>query len=336
MVILGGSGTSVGNEFEYSWLNPAGDVIYTGTEYEYTSMEGGDWTLVVENTVTGCTAESVTTVQLGGDVPNFEISPTDSPCFGDNSGSITVNDIQGGNPPFQFKLDDGAFSTQQEWNNLGPGSYQITMLDEAGCQAIRSTIIVEPGPLTFEVGNDQIVEIGESVVLEFMDIDSSIIESIVWTQDGEVLCEGMGSAASLEACMNLVVEPPLIPTQYCLEIMTANGCVHVECRTLQSLAVRDVFFPTIISGWNNEAIANTVFYVHTDEFVESIPSFAIYDRWGELIHSYENGFPNDPEWGWDGRFKGNDAAQGVYVYIIELQYAGGDTEIFTGTVTVTR
>ena len=102
------------------------------------------------------------------------------------------------------------------------------------------------------------------------------------------------------------------------------------------MAVRDIYFPNIISGWDGETDANTNFYVHTDEFVTSIPSFAIYDRWGELIYSYEDGLPNDPQWGWDGQFLGNDAAQGVYVYLIELEYAGGETEIFTGTVTVTR
>jgi len=339
MVTLGGSGTSVGSDFVYQWLNPAGDVVYEGPEYELISMEGGDWTLIVENTVTGCTAVSVASIILDSDVPDFEIISEDSPCFGDNSGSISVSNVVSGNPPFQFQLNDGDFGTAQEWNNLGPGSYQITMLDDIGCSSVASTIIIEPGPLTFAVGDNDIVEIGESVVLNFMDIDTSIIESIVWTEDGEVICEGMGSIENLEACMDLEVQPPLVPTEYCLEIMTANGCVHVECRTLQSLAVRDVFIPNIISGWNDEAEANTNFYVHTDEFVESIPQFAIYDRWGELIYSYKDdevGVPNDPAWGWDGRFKNDGAAQGVYVYLIELQYVGGETEIFTGTVTVTR
>ena len=338
MVTLGGSGTSVGSEFTYTWLNPAGDIIYTGTTLEYVSMEGGDWTLVVENTLTGCSETSVATVLLDNDVPNFEFSSEDSPCFGDNAGSIEVNNIIGGSPPFEFQLNDGAFGTTQIWENLGPGNYTVTMLDALGCSAIRTTIIAEPGPITFEVGSDLIVEVGETVSLGFesSNVDPAMLETVIWTENGEVICEGSNIDETLDACLNIEVSPPLTPTEYCLEIITADGCVQIECRSLQALDVRDVYFPNVISGWNQEAEANTNFYVHSDEFVESIPSFAIYDRWGELIHSYEDGVPNDPEWGWDGTFNGSSAAQGVYVYIIELAYAGGETEIFTGTVTVTR
>ncbi len=110
----------------------------------------------------------------------------------------------------------------------------------------------------------------------------------------------------------------------------------IECRTLQAQDVRDVFLPNVISGWNGETEANTKFYVHADDFVESIPLMAIYDRWGELIFTFENGEPNNPDHGWDGTFNGADVEQGVYVYFIDLEFVGGDREIFTGSITVTR
>lgn len=306
-------------------------------------MEGGDWTLIVENIVTGCTETSVATVLADEDLPQFQFTSVDSPCFGDNGGQILIHNIIGGTPPFTFQLNGGdlgevlmtdelgMLTDTLSWGNLGPGNYTITMLDDLTCETSATTIIAEPGPITFDVGSDLTVEVGETVILGVNNIDSENIASVTWTQDGEEICQGTPGN-----CLDIEVEPPLIPTEYCLEVVTEAGCLHVECRTLQSLAVRDIYFPNIISGWDGETEPNTTFYVHTDEFVTSIPSFAIFDRWGELIFSYEDGFPNDPAWGWDGSFNGDSAAQGVYVYLIELGYAGGETEIFTGTVTVTR
>jgi gliding motility-associated-like protein len=57
-------------------------------------------------------------------------------------------------------------------------------------------------------------------------------------------------------------------------------------------------------------------------------SMSIYDRWGELLY-----FTKNPELGWNGRFKGNPAEQGEYIYKFHLldwsnfvhDYVGGLT-----------
>ena len=341
-ITLGGSGSSTGAEFEYSWLNEAGETIYQGDELEYEVMSGGDFTLVVTNTLTGCSESSSALVETDEAFPSFSLAQEDISCFGFADGSLTLNDSITGTPPYVFLLNgpdaNNLPPVGQSWFDLGPGNYTISLVDGIGCETSQSAIIVEPAEMSVEIGNDDFqLAIGDTVNLNVTNLlDMSMVQSITWTQDGEVLCEGTTADGTIDNCIPLPVEPPLIPTEYCLIVTTAEGCILVDCRTLQAQDVRDVYFPTVITDFDGDVEANTTFYVHTDEFVVSIPSFAIYDRWGELIHSYEGGFPNDPAWGWNGYFNGEQAAQGVYVYIIELEYGNGDTEIFTGSITVTR
>ena len=59
---------------------------------------------------------------------------------------------------------------------------------------------------------------------------------------------------------------------------------------------------------------------------------------GVIKFSLENVPPNDPTFGWDGTFNGEDVEQGVYVFLIEITYVGGlnETDTFTGDITVIR
>ncbi len=57
--------------------------------------------------------------------------------------------------------------------------------------------------------------------------------------------------------------------------------------------------------------------------------FQIYNRWGQMI--FES---NDPERGWDGKYKGNIVAQGVYVYKLVYQNSDLNSIEKKGTVTV--
>ena len=334
-VVVGGSGSSTGNDFEYIWINPAGDTLYQGSELAFDANAEGEWTLTVVNIISGCSSTATTLIDVDGVLPSFLFASSDAPCNeanGDNTGSITITNSTG-TPPYLFSLNGGEFQSVDEWTQLDPDTYTITMLDGDGCQSPPASIIIaEPGAITYEIGGDLTVEVGETVLLSGPDFDSLNVATLTWTQDGEIIC----SSPPDGECAQFEVEPPLIPTTYCLEVITEEGCIAVSCRSLQALAVRDVYLPNVISSWNGEAETNTKFYVHADEFVESIPLLSIYDRWGELVFTFENGEPNNPDHGWDGTFNEVQVEQGVYVYLIDLEYVGGDREIFTGSITVTR
>ena len=67
-----------------------------------------------------------------------------------------------------------------------------------------------------------------------------------------------------------------------------------------------------------------------------VNDFRVYDRWGSLLYHAENFAPNDPDVGWDGRFRGSRALTGVYVYTLSLTLITGQVEAFEGDVSLMR
>lgn len=46
--------------------------------------------------------------------------------------------------------------------------------------------------------------------------------------------------------------------------------------------------------------------------------------------------PNDPTYGWDGTHRGELMNGGVYVYMAEIEFVDGVTELFKGDVLLMR
>lgn len=61
-----------------------------------------------------------------------------------------------------------------------------------------------------------------------------------------------------------------------------------------------------------------------------------FNRWGAVIYSATNLFPNDSSRGWDGTFNGQAAPAGVYVYIVEIEMTDGTKLMKAGDLTLNR
>jgi len=64
----------------------------------------------------------------------------------------------------------------------------------------------------------------------------------------------------------------------------------------------------------------------------TIAQFRIFNRWGQMVYDA----PKDDMEGWDGNFKGEQAASDTYVYTAELHYPDGRSEIAKGDVILFR
>ncbi|HEY0978025.1 MAG TPA: PKD domain-containing protein, partial [Flavobacteriales bacterium] len=74
---------------------------------------------------------------------------------------------------------------------------------------------------------------------------------------------------------------------------------------------------------------NDVFYVRGGPFAEM--HLVIYNGWGEIIFETE-----DPEFGWDGKYKGVPEMNGVYTYTVRAKTINGDEHVRPGKVTLIR
>ena len=96
---------------------------------------------------------------------------------------------------------------------------------------------------------------------------------------------------------------------------------------------RKVFVPTAFSPNGDQN--NDLLLIH-GQSTARVLDFRVYDRWGSCLFEGLDLAPNDPAQGWAGRYKGQDVSPGVYVYVVDLEYADGTTEVRGGDVTVVR
>jgi len=78
-------------------------------------------------------------------------------CFGGADGSITIS-ATGGVPPYEFRLNAGAFQLSNVFSGLSPGSYIVTIRDSHGCSGDFPATITQPStPLN---GSASVTDVG--------------------------------------------------------------------------------------------------------------------------------------------------------------------------------
>ena len=108
------------------------------------------------------TAQSFEVTDVGGNIAvcNFEITVAEAmaiaaditgiSCFGEEDGSIGTT-VTGGSPDYAYQWSND--STTMSINNLGPGMYSVTVVDDAGCEAVEEFEINEPDDLVTTLVN---------------------------------------------------------------------------------------------------------------------------------------------------------------------------------------
>jgi len=130
----------------YEWYDAAagGNLLFTGASFTTPGLTNSTsyW---VQSTLNGCispmTQVDVTINTLS--IPNVITNAT---CFGNTDGSITVAP-QGGTAPYTYAWSSGGTLSLE--NNIGAGSYTVTVTDNDGCTLDSTFTVTEPGPLNF-------------------------------------------------------------------------------------------------------------------------------------------------------------------------------------------
>jgi len=119
------------------------------------------------------------------------------------------------------------------------------------------------------------------------------------------------------------------PGLYWLSVTTAYACTATDSMEIKNSCYLDI--PNVFTP-NGDGL-NDYFFPRA-LLSHDLSSFhmQIFDRWGEEIFVTTS---IDGR-GWDGRYGGRDMPQGVYIYLIEAQFANGTSEKFKGNVTLLR
>ena len=287
---------------------------------EITNLSGGTYEVVITDDQ-GCVGS--VSVIIDEPLPLVpEIQSSDILCYGDQNGSISVTNINGGVPPYRYSFNGGDFQEIPVFNNLLAGQYSIGVLDNHGCETEDLIEILEPIELLVELGDSETICLGEAYHLEALtNYPESDIASVEWTP---AICDG---------CLDTVLYP-LEGMAFHVKLTDHNGCTAEAFKKLEVQKKREVFIPNAFSP-NNDG-SNDILMVFGGREVEEIESFQIFNRWGETVFSADNFQPNDANISWDGFLKGRLLPNGVYPYFVKIRYIDGYDEMRKGDITLLK
>jgi len=117
-------------------------------------------------------------------------------------------------------------------------------------------------------------------------------------------------------------------------MLDENGCEASDTIVITVEKNRNVYIPNAFSPDDNGI--NDIFYIYGGTDVLEIKNFKIFNRWGANVFSVENFQPNDPTFGWDGRFNNQPVNPSVLIYFAEIVFKDGVTIIYKGDLTLQR
>lgn len=312
--VEGGTG-----DYSFAWSNGA-------TTPNLTNAASGKYEVVITDANNCSLTDSFELVEPNALSGTVAISPIS--CFGDTDGRLDISTM-GGVPPYQYSLDGENFNGIQNIIGLKAETYLVYIKDHNNCVWQSNSIkIINPPP--FEViiqAEENVLELGDSV--ELAAIFKNNVGNVQWDWSANTN-ETIDCPDNL--CSQITVNPSK-STLYEIYAIDQNGC---EANAIFNLSVENtqkIFVPT---GFTPNGDGSNDYLVVHGRAGTVINSFKIFDRWGETIYeSYEMTLNNIKNT-WDGTFKGQPLNGGVYVWLLDVTFPNGTTEIYKGHTTLIK
>ncbi len=310
------TGNSSTEHVDYFWDGPG---IIPETNLIHPKVNApGLYHLVIRDIINYCSdSAEVKVIEIENDL-QVSIKSYDEICLNTQNGSIEIDDIQGGTPPFLYSINDHPFSDSIYFENLMPGQYKMEVKDARGCLFTDYMDIESWKEPTFNLGPDVTINIGQTVEIT-PTYSASNVDSLKW------------NASDLFG-----FNPILLPTKdrtINATLIDEDGCeVQDEMRIFVNLDY-PIYVPNAFSP-NGDGV-NDIFLVFSEnKAVKNIQTMIILDRWGNLVFENHDFMPNDPTQGWDGLFKEKPMNPGVFVYYFSVEFINGDVQEFKGDLTL--
>lgn len=314
IALLNGAATATASgtipPYSYAWQNGL------STTHEIVGVDAGNYSVTVTDG-NGCTVAALATVPIA-QRPNVESQVTPVTCFGVNDGTLT---IVADDPNLLFSFQGATPNPQTFYDSLWGGGDQYLVLDTFGCEWVQFFLVDAPNKIVLQMPNSIEAPMCDSVQLSATANTSPLTWS--WNPPDFLSCTD---------CPDPIASPFTTMTYY-LMATDSNGC-----KALDSIVVRvdfdgKAYIPNAFSP-NDDGI-NDVFYV-LGNCVSKVILLRVFDRWGEMVFEKSNTPPNDPLYGWDGKFKGKPVNSDVFVFYITIELKDGSTRIYKGDVTLLR
>ena len=234
---------------------------------------------------------------------------------GDNIGSLTVFAEESVN--LQYAIGETAYQEDNQFSNLLSGTYQVSIRDDNDCIAMEEVMIPQ----------------ASSLAIEKIDINAPRC-----TEKGSLTFDLTGGTGKITTVFNQQ-ELENTTSFFDLTAGTYNIIFYDEssCNvdtTLVFATSCPVYVPNVFSP-NSDGL-NDLFKIYTSTKIEAkVKTYAIYNRWGNLIYEAKNFSINSLDSWWDGTFDNQrSAATGVFIYHIEVEFENGRTDLLKGDIVI--
>ena len=317
---IDGRGSSAGDRYQYSWTSANG-VILAGQDSLVVRVGApGNYLLQIDDLQNGCSAQqAVEVVEIANPIAGATVLTSDPKCLDDQNGSILIESVDSGTDPFTYAIEDRTFISNNQFNNLGPGDYRLTIQGSDGCSYETTVTLNAPIGIGVDLGPDRTINLGDSTSLEAQ-VSGSPLDSLNW--------EPGGIFEDPQALIQTV--KPQKNSLYKVTVRNEDGCLATDQVLIKVNSTPSLYFPTAFSPNGDDQ--NDTFTIFAGSNVRIINRLQIFNRWGALIYSRDSFAPNDATTGWDGTYDGQLLNPAVFVYVAEVEFVDGTTKMFKGDV----
>ncbi len=302
--------------FSFAWSNGA-------TTASASNLAAGTYTVTATD-ANGCSA-----------ISSFEINNVEAPqinevllsaldCSGENGGAEVILENPSAGTSFAwFNAEGDVIGNTSKLEDLLPGTYEIAVTNEHGCEVFESLTIEEVSALAVVVDEDLRLNLGSTVNLDAV-VNTSANVTYEWFP-----AEGL----SCTDCPNPRANPTS-STKYTVIVTNEQGCTASDEVLIHLIPNDQIFIPNAFSP-NGDGV-NDFFTAFAGTNVAQIKTLKVFDRWGAEVFSNKDFSANIETEGWNGTYKGKVMNGGVYVYFVEVEYIDGSVKIKKGDLSITQ
>ncbi len=270
------------------------------------NLSGGNYSVTITD-ANGCITTNQATINQPTEL-SYSLSSTNPTCGNGVNGTIEVNNVNGGTPPYTYSWTGG--QTDSIAAGLSAGTYIVTIYDSHYCDTTAVTTLYNP-PSIYISDSTTGLDISNMGFINVTVLGGSLPYTYLWS-----------NGATTANINNLPAG------EYIITITDANTCQITDTFTIDI----QLLIPSVITP--NKDNTNDDFEIVGIAGYDDV-TIEIYNRWGDILFTFSGtGMEyTDATRRWNGVYKGKDLPMGSYVYIIKL---GTDKDPITGVVSIIR
>lgn len=276
----------------------------------------------------GCTSTAQTTLTV---YDNPQIQMSASPASGCEDLVVNFSAlVQPAAASYIWSLGDGTSSTlatpTKTYSN--PGIYDISLdvVSIEGCAGSSAqTGFVEVYPLPVSSFTPDFYSVTmDDPTINFTD-NSTLADSYLWNfsdySSPHNYSDEQNPAHTFSGPGDYIIYQTVYSDQGCSD--TSYTVVHVELNIA-------FYIPNAFSPYNQDGV-NDIFRPYGIGVGLGVNTYSmrVFDRWGHQIFESK-----DIDDGWDGTYRGRFVAEGVYNYIIDIQFGDGLWHVYNGKISI--